>query len=288
MTIFESIVQGVIQGITEFLPISSSGHLTIAQYFLGQKENNLLFDVCLHLGTLISVFFVYRNIFFKLFISSFTIIPKFFSGKKRNYDEKTVINLFFSLLPLFFLFVPLPKTKNLKTFASNLASSGDISIVGFSLIATSILLIAGFLYSRRVCSKKKNCYNKMSDMSLTNSFVIGVSQLFATIFPGLSRSGTTLSIGLLQGINRETALDFSFIMGTPAILAASFLELIEAKSRGIHIEVFPVLTGVLVSAFVGFLSIKLFKWVLSNDKTWIFSLYSFILGILILIFKNWV
>ena len=125
-------------------------------------------------------------------------------------------------------------------------------------------------------------------MSLTNSFVIGVSQLFATIFPGLSRSGTTLSIGLLQGINRETALDFSFIMGTPAILAASFLELIEAKSRGIHIEIFPVLTGVLVSAFVGFLSIKLFKWVLSNDKTWIFSLYSFILGILILIFKNWV
>ena len=286
MTIFEAVIQGIIQGLTEFLPISSSGHLTIFQHFLNLKENNLLFDVCLHLGTLLSVIFIYYDTFLKLFASLFTLIPKLFSDKKKNNYEKMIINLFFSLVPLFFLFVPLPEIKNLKTFASQLADSGDISIVGLSLIVTSILLILGVLCSKNF-SHKKNA-NKNNEITPRKAFIIGISQLFATIFPGLSRSGSTLSIGLMQGIKRETALDFSFIMGTPAILAASILEIMEVKSKNIDIEFAPILIGILVSAIVGFLSIKLFKWILSNDKTWIFSLYSFIVGVSILIFKRWI
>ena len=288
MTVFEAIIQGIVQGLTEFLPISSSGHLKIAQYFLNLKENNLLFDVCLHLGTLFSVIFIYYDILLRLFVASFTLVPKLFSDKKKNSYEKMVMNLFFSLVPLFFLFFPIPRIKNLKTFASRLADSENISIVGFSLIVTSILLILGFLYSKKFLGKRDVHGNKIDKITPRKAFIIGISQLFATIFPGLSRSGSTLSIGILQGIRRETALDFSFIMGIPAILAASILEIMEINSKKINIELIPILAGIFVSAVVGFLSIKFFKWILSNDKTWIFSLYSFIVGILVLIFQNWV
>ena len=123
-------------------------------------------------------------------------------------------------------------------------------------------------------------------MSLIDSLFIGVAQLAASIFPGLSRSGSTLSAGLFRGIKRESALDFSFIMGTPAILAASILEFKEAKELGINIDWKTTFIGMMVSAFVGFLSIKLFKILVSNDKTWIFSLYSLLVGSLILIFGS--
>ena len=287
MKIFDSIIQGIIQGLTEFLPVSSSGHLTIAQHLMGMKENNLLFNVALHLGTLFSVVFVYHNLLFKLFTSFFTLIPKILSKKSKNKYEIIVLNFIFSLIPLFLLFVPIPKIKNLKTFASSLASCNNISIVGVSLIVTSILLTVGTLYSDKLSHRKKFSLMKISDIKPINSFLIGVAQLVSAIFPGLSRSGSTMSVGLLQGIKREDALDFSFIMGTPTILAAVVLEFKEAKDLDIHMDWNIVIVGIFVSAIVGFLSIKLFKWFVSNDKTWIFSLYSFILGSLILISENW-
>lgn len=287
MTIFDSIIQGIIQGLTEFLPVSSSGHLAIAQYFLGIKENNLIFNVALHLGTLFSVIFVYYKFLFKLVISFFTLIPKLFSKKSKNKNEIIVLNFIYSLVPLFLLFVPIPKIKNLKTFASYLASTNNISIVGISLIITSALLTFSSLYSNKISSKKHFSLMKISEMKPMNSLLIGIAQLVAAIFPGLSRSGSTTSIAMLQGIKREDALDFSFIMGTPTILAAAILEFKEAKELGISMDWSIISVGVIVSAIVGFLSIKLFKLFVSKNKTWIFALYSLIVGISILILKNW-
>jgi undecaprenyl-diphosphatase len=190
-----------------------------------------------------------------------------------------------SLIPLFLLFVPIKNIKNLKTFASNLAESGNIKIVGISLIVTGILLITSSIYSKSL-NKNKFSQKKMSEMSLIDSLFVGVAQLAASIFPGLSRSGSTLSVGLFRGIKRESALDFSFIMGTPAILAASILEFKEAKELGINIDWKTTFVGMMVSAFVGFLSIKLFKILVSNDRTWVFSVYSLLVGSLILIFGS--
>ena len=287
MTIFDSIIQGIIQGLTEFLPVSSSGHLAIAQYFLGIKENNLIFNVALHLGTLLSVIFVYYKLLFTLFTAFFTLIPKLFSKKSKSKYEIIVLNFIYSLVPLFFLFVPLPKIKNLKTFASFLASTNNISIVGISLIVTSALLTFSSLYSNKISSRKHFSLKKISEMKPINSFLIGIAQLVAAIFPGLSRSGSTVSVALLQGIKREDAVDFSFIMGTPTILAAAILEFKEAKEMGISVDWNIIFVGIIVSAIVGFLSIKLFKWFVSKDKTWIFALYSLIVGISILILKTW-
>lgn len=283
MTIFDSIIQGIVQGLTEFLPVSSSGHLSIAQYFLGIKENNLLFNVALHVGTLFSVIFVYYKLLIKLFMSFFTLLPKIFSKKSKNKYETIVLNFIFSLFPLFLLFVPLPKIKNLKTFASFLASTNNISIVGISLIITSALLTFSTLYYGKISRKKHFSFMKISEMKPINSFLIGVAQLVAAIFPGLSRSGSTVSVALFQGIKREDALDFSFIMGTPTIVAASILELKEAREQGINIDWNIIFVGIVVSAIVGFLSIKLFKWFVSKDKTWIFALYSLIIGVSILV-----
>lgn len=287
MTIFDSIIQGVVQGLTEFLPISSSGHLAIAQYFLGIKENNLLFDVSLHVGTLLSVVFVYYKSLINILFSSFSTIFKLFTKKKRNKNEILSLNIIISLIPLFFLFVPIPKIGSLKSLATNLAESGNISIVGISLIVTSVLLTLGSLYSYKLSSKKHFSLSKMSEISPFNSFIIGVSQLVASIFPGLSRSGTTMSTGLLLGMAREDAIDFSFIMGTPTILAASVLEFKESRELGIYMDWNIVFVGIITSAIVGFLSIKFLKWIVSQDRTWIFSAYSFVVGSLILILKYW-
>ena len=278
MKIVDAIIQGIVQGVTEFLPVSSSGHLAISQYFLGtDNENNLLFNVCLHLGTLFSVLFVYRKIILKLIISFF----KLFENSEKDKHQKLAINLIIALLPLFFLFVPLPKIKNLKSLASSLAESGSLLPIGISLIFTSILILIGFLCSKSSNKTKKNIF----EINSKNSFLIGFAQMFAAVFPGLSRSGSTLSFGLMQNIDKKSAIDFSFLLGIPAIIAASILEFKEAIESGIKIELIPTLVGMLAAAVFGFLSIKLFKWLVSSDKLWIFSIYTFILGLIIIIFR---
>ena len=278
MKIFDAIIQGIVQGVTEFLPVSSSGHLAISQYFLGtDNENNLLFNVCLHLGTLFSVLFVYRQIILKLIISFFEL----FKNSEKDKYQKLTINLIIALLPLFFLFVPLPKIKNLKSLASSLAESGSLLPIGISLIFTSILILIGFLCSKSSNKTKKNIF----EINSKNSFLIGFAQMFAAVFPGLSRSGSTLSVGLMQNINKKSAIDFSFLLGIPAIIAASVLEFKEALESGIKIEFIPTIIGMLISAVFGFLSIKLFKWLVSSNKLWIFSIYTFILGLIIIIFR---
>lgn len=278
MKIFDAIIQGIVQGVTEFLPVSSSGHLAISQYLLGtDNENNLLFNVCLHLGTLFSVLFVYRKIILKLIISFFEL----FKNSEKDKYQKLAINLIIALLPLFFLFVPLPKIKNLKSLASSLSESGSLLPIGISLIFTSILILIGFLCSKSLNKTKKNIF----EINSKNSFLIGFAQMFAAVFPGLSRSGSTLSVGLMQNIDKKSAIDFSFLLGIPAIIAASILEFKEAIESGIKIELIPTLVGMLAAAVFGFLSIKLFKWLVSSNKLWIFSIYTFILGLIIIIFR---
>lgn len=279
MTIFDSIIQGIIQGFTEFLPISSSGHLMIAQYFLGIKENNLFLSLSLHVGTLLSVLIVYKDTFIKLFKSIFSLPSKILSQKKKTKEENLLINLFWSLVPLTFLLIPIPGIGNLKKFASYLSSSGNIIVVGLSLIATSILLFLGIL------STKNFSHSKKYQITPFRAFLIGVFQSCAGIFPGLSRSGSTLSCGLMLGIERHDSLDFSFILGTPTILLASLIEFKEVHDLGVKIDVIPIIVGIIVSAIVGCLSIKLFKWLLSNDKTWIFAIYSFLVGLSIVFLK---
>ncbi|MDR1364328.1 MAG: undecaprenyl-diphosphate phosphatase [Oscillospiraceae bacterium] len=274
MTNFSAIIQGIIQGITEFLPVSSSGHLMLSQYFLGIHENNLIFDIALHVGTLISVIIVYYKTVFRLFFAFFSCIGNLFSKQKKSNDERLLINLFISLLPLFAMFIKIPGIGKIKDFASNLIDSSNLTIVGLAFIVTSVLLFFGDLISKNYSN-----FKKLDKISFKDSILVGISQFFAAIFPGLSRSGSTLSVGLMCGIERQSIIDFSFLMSIPTIIAAALLKFKEIRSYSISIDRNILILGILSSAITGVLTIKLFKWLVQNDKTKIFVIYTFILGI---------
>lgn len=299
MKIFDLVVQGVVQGLTEFLPVSSSGHLLISQHILGVKDNNLFFNIILHIGTLLAVLAVYYKLVWELILACFSIVKKIFakefSFSELSDKEHMVVSLFFGLVPLFMLFLPVPWTgSNVKGIAEQLAGSNNIIIVGISLVATAILLNLGihhkksYKLSRSDSSLKKfnlEEIDRKQKVGIIDAIYIGVTQFAAAIFPGLSRSGSTLSTGLLRGIDKQTALDFSFVLGIPSIIAAALVECKDAVEAGAISSdgIVPMVIGMVVSAVVGFLSIKLFKWLLKTDKMQIFVRYTFSVGLICII-----
>ncbi|MDR1627368.1 MAG: undecaprenyl-diphosphate phosphatase [Oscillospiraceae bacterium] len=296
MNIISAAIQGIVQGLTEFLPISSSGHLLLTQHILGQQQDNLFFNVMLHVGTLISVMLVYYKTIFDLIIAFFSLIKDVFTGKfnfsKLDGNKRMVLMLIISLVPLFLVFLPLPEpTKNIKGFAEILSNDKNIILVGICLIITSFLLTLGVKVSREKSSKhllklKKNnimVSHEKKEYNIIDAIYVGITQFISVIFPGISRSGSTLSVSLMRGINRQKAIDFSFILGIPAVIAASLLEIkevFESDSAMATIDISGIIVGILFSAVVGFLSIKLFKWILFKDRTDIFIIYTLAVGIL--------
>ncbi len=294
MTILDAIIQGVVQGLTEFLPVSSSGHLTITQHILGVTEDNLFFSVMLHIGTLVAVIAFYHKLIWRLIKEFISIIGDILTGKfkwkEMSDDRRMVIMLIIGLLPLVLLFVPIPGTDmKVKDLADVFTGGNYFYIVGISLIVTSILLLIGSIRSRGEVAMRHAKEGKVeaarTALTVPDAIVVGITQCFAAIFPGLSRSGSTLSAGQIRGLNKQTALDYTFILGTPAIVAAALLESKEALEApgGISIEILPVIVGMIVAAVVGYLSIVLFKWLLKTDKMIIFIIYTAIVGIGVLV-----
>lgn len=297
MGIFEAIIQGIVQGLTEFLPVSSSGHLAITQHVMGVTENNLFFNVMLHIGTLVAVVAFYYKLIWRLIKEFVSIIKDIFTGKfsfkSMNHDRKMIFMLVVALLPLFLLFLPVPGTDlKIKDYADIL--SGDSKyfiVVGISLLVTSILLTLGNIFNNKL-KKREAATGTLSQhgagkqsLTVVDAIVVGLTQCCAAIFPGLSRSGSTLAAGQLRGVNRQTALDFTFIMAIPSILAAAVLELSDALSApgGIGISVWVILVGMISAAIVGYLSIVLFKWLLKTNKMIVFIVYTAVVGVAVII-----
>lgn len=294
MTIVEAIIQGVVQGLTEFLPVSSSGHLTITQHVLGLdlEGGNLFFNVMLHIGTLVAVVAFYHKLIWRLIKAFFSMIGDIFTGKFRwkelSDDKRMVIMVIIGLLPLALLFLPVPGTgMKLKDFVESFNTSKYFIVVGICLLLTSILLFIGNRCSRSDVPMKhaKGGETGRTSMNVVDALVVGLTQCFATL-PGLSRSGSTLSVGQMRGLNKQTALDYTFILGTPAIIAAAVLEGKDALESGmdaISADIVPIIVGMVVSAVVGYLAIALFKWLLKTDKMIIFIIYTAIIGIAVIV-----
>ena len=294
MTILEAVIQGVVQGLTEFLPVSSSGHLTITQHVLGLdlEGGNLFFNVMLHIGTLVAVIAFYHKLIWRLIKAFFSMIGDIFSGKFRwkelSDDKRMVIMVIIGLLPLALLFVPVPGTgMKLKDYVESFNTEKYFIVVGICLLLTSILLFIGGRCSRRAVPMKhaKGGESGRTSMNVLDALVVGVTQCFATL-PGLSRSGSTLAAGQMRGLNKQTALDYTFILGTPAIIAAALLEGKDALEGGldqIKADLVPILIGMAVAAVVGYLAIALFKWLLKTDKMIIFVIYTAIAGIAVIV-----
>lgn len=295
MTILEAIIQGIIQGATEFLPVSSSGHLSISQHMFGIELPGILFDVMLHLGTLIAVVFVYRDLILRLIKEFFSlckdIVHKNFRWSGMNHDRRLIFMLIFGLLPLFLLFVPIPGTgMKLKDLSELLASDSGIVAEGIALLATSGLLFLG-IHANRL-TQQKTVKNRAGEtvpakgrkkIHTIDALCIGLTQCLAAVFPGLSRSGSTLSVGLLRGINQQTALDYSFVLGIPAIAAAALVSLLDVGSSAEAIGIAPLIVGVITAAIVGFLAIKLLRWIVTTNKLEIFAYYALIVGSIVTI-----
>ncbi len=290
MSVMQAIIQGIIQGLTEFLPVSSSGHLSLAQHFMGVKVESLLFDVMLHIGTLLAVLIVYRRLVWRLILSLFGLIRDVFTGRfhwrRMDPDRRLLMMLIIGLLPLFLLFLPVPGTGyRIKDYADLWATDNDIVVEGCALVATSVLLIFGIIATRRnsAAARKSGGRSGRRSFHTADALCVGFAQCVAAVFPGLSRSGSTLSVGLMRGISRQAALDYSFVLGIPAIIAAAALELKDAVHAPVAIGVAPLFAGILSSAVVGFFAIKLLRWMVASDRLGVFACYTMILGILVIV-----
>lgn len=290
MTILDAALQGIIQGATEFLPVSSSGHLSISQHIFGIQLPGILFDIMLHLGTLVAVIFVYRQLVWKLmkeFCSLCNdVVHQRFKWSEMNRERRLLMMLIIGLLPLFLLFLPIPGTgMKVKDFSEMLGSDSSILMEGLSLLLTGTLLFLGIHANKQ--NRQKMVKNREGNMvpskgrrkiHTIDALAIGFTQCMAAIFPGLSRSGSTLSVGLMRGISQQTALDYSFVLGIPSIAAAALVSIKDIGSTGESIGAAPLLVGVITSAIVGFLAIKLLRWIVTTNKMEIFAYYALVVG----------
>lgn len=281
MEYLKAIILGIVQGATEFLPVSSSGHLSVFQHFMGLSgEGSLQLTVFLHIGTLVAVIAVYYKTFWKLLKEIGKTVGDVFTRKldtKHVSDDRHMLYMMFiSCLPLLFLFIPVGGGRNLKDLVEGLANDTDILVEGFCFLVTAILLLTG----SRAARVKKNIRPVVEGK---DAWWVGVAQLAAAAFPGISRSGSTISTGMLLGVNKDYMVEYSFVLGTPAILAAALLEIKDALEGGaMALSLGPVLVGIVVAALVGVAAIKLLEWLVHKDKFQFFGYYCLILSAVVI------
>ncbi len=290
MTLLQAIIQGIVQGLTEFLPVSSSGHLAVTQHVLGVSLDSIFFDILLHLGTLIAVCFVYYKLIGRLIAEFFRSIGDIFRGKfsfkDMSEDRRLLVMLVVGLIPLFLLFIPIPGTDmKVKDLSDMWATDSNILVEGIAFIVTSCLLFMAIVLGGKSGGRKRGGAHfsderNRKEIRLGDAVTIGFTQLVAALLPGLSRSGSTMSAGMMRGVNKQTALDYSFVLGIPTILAAAVFSVKDISSADVAaLSVGVIVAGLVSSAVFGFLAIKLFKWLVASDKLIIFAVYTLILGV---------
>ena len=277
---------GIVQGLAEFLPISSSGHLALFQsiFNIGNTENLFTFNIFLHIGTLAAVFLMYRKDIFPLVPAFFTLCGKLFKGqlflreeaeegKKGKLTlnatpcEKMVIMIIIATLPLLLTVFYKDYVEMLNAYPK---------VIGGILIFNGVVLFV----SDRLARTGKSLEGATAKDALT----VGLLQAVAVV-PGLSRSGTTITAGLLRGFDRDFAVKFSFILSIPTILGASILEIPDVIAEPIPSADIPsYIIGMVTAAVVGFAAMKLLTLISKRSNFTVFSFYCWAVGIITVIF----
>ena len=272
MSIWNAALLGLVQGIAEFLPISSSGHLSIINnlFKISELENgHLLFDVLLHFATLISILVVYwheiKEMVFE--VLSFVNIGPLAGYRKEHYPgARLFFMLIIATLPLF-LILPIKDRLELLYYHN--------VFIGVAIILTGCLLFV----SDKMLPGKKN----ERTMTISDSLIIGLCQCVATI-PGLSRSGTTITAGIATGLRRDYAVKFSFFLSIPAVLGANILSIVDAFKAGVDWACFPAyLVGMAVALVSGIISINFLKYISAKGKFGGFAYYCWVVGVLAIV-----
>jgi len=250
MTLTEAIISGVVQGVTEFLPISSSGHLVLLHRYFGLTEPGLFFDICLHAGTLAAIL-----VFFRKDIVSIVIERK----------AVWIWGILIGTVPA--VAVALLFEDRIETFF------GEPSKVAYMFIATAIALFLGQFFMSKAASRAR-------DLSLPDAFLVGVAQAFS-LLPGVSRSGATISAGLIRGLKTDTAFRFSFLLSIPAVAGAVLYKIIKRMLQGDVFSGDPMnfAAGTSVAFIVGLASLPLLLRVMRTRRLYLFGIYCLVLGV---------
>lgn len=250
MDYIDAVILGIIQGLTEFIPISSSGHLVLTEHFLNIKMPGIMFELSVHMGTLLSVIIYFRKRIVRLVQSIFIADAK--------EDRKMVLYLIYGTIPVV-IFVLLLRGTIEKTFGSPLATSFLLVVTGLILLSTAI-------------PKKGE-----KGINLIRAIMIGMAQALA-IFPGISRSGISISAGLFAGIKPVKAAEFSFLLYIPAMFAALTYKNGELATGNI-ISAGEYIVGILVSFLTGLLAVYILLGLIKKGKFQYFGVYCLLIGI---------
>lgn len=261
---WEAILLGLVQGLTEFLPVSSSGHLAIGRELLGvEASGDLVFEVAVHAATVLSTILVFRKEIWKLLQGLFRF--------RMNDETDYILKILVSMIPVFVVGVFF-KDNVEELFAS-------LTVVGFALIVTALLLFFSDFASRRAQTEN----SARNGISWWQALAVGVGQALAVI-PGLSRSGTTISTGLLCGVKREVMAQFSFLMVLVPILGEAFLDVVGGDMAASSIGALPLALGFLAAFASGLFACRVMIALVRRARLGWFALYCAIVGALVLIF----
>lgn len=258
MTLFQAIFLAIVQGITEFLPISSSGHLVLFQKLFGLSSPPVLFDVFLHLGTLMATLVFFRK--------ELWLLVKEWKGKKNQW----MFLIIGSVPAAFFGFWLNSKTDRI---------FDSLGLTGIMWIFFGILLI-----STRWLTKGKSLQKKATDIKWTDAIIIGLFQAVA-LFPGVSRSGSTIIGGMFRNFSRENAFFLSFLLSIPAVLGAVTLKFVDGSVGKVSLGMGMV--SIIIAGLVGYFSLKFLEKTLRSDKFYLFGFYSLILGTIVFLKVNY-
>lgn len=281
MPIYQAVVLAIVQGLGEFIPISSSGHLIIVRRLLGWNElspaHELSFDVALHFGTLLSVLFYFRRTWFQ-------IIRAALGGKVVRFSESgaTDANLTAEeqkderMLLWFLVIATIPGAIAGKLLEH---SAEDYFREHIFLIAGALIVVALLMWLGEKIGKLTT---PLTRITLVDSLIIGIAQAFALI-PGVSRSGSTITAGLFKGLTREAAVRFSFLLSTPLIAGAALVKAHELHKEGLPSDMrMPVLVGIIVSALVGYAAIAWLIRYLQSNSLRVFIIYRIVAGVAVI------
>ena len=261
----QALILGLVQGLTEFLPVSSSGHLAIGREILGvEAAEDLVFEITVHVATVLATIIVFRKQIWKLLCGLF----------KFKYNDETdyILKICVSMIPVFIVGMFF-KDKVEALFTSLL-------VVGLALIVTAMLLLFSDIYGGRGKVAAKQYRN---GIGWWQALTVGIGQAFAVI-PGLSRSGTTISTGLLCGVKREAVAQFSFLMVLVPILGEAFLDLVGGDVAASSIRTVPLLVGFLAAFVSGLFACKVMIALVKKAKLRWFALYCALVGLAVIIY----
>ncbi len=277
MEILKALLLGIVQGITEFLPISSSGHLSLFRHLFNiETESAGLFSAMLHIGTLVAILLMFYKPIYELFEEFVLCFKDLFSGKftfnlkKMSPTRRMLFMFVISCVPLLLLLIPTGNGNTLMDSVEVFSSDDSVLAEGICFMFTGFLLILGTTLNANF-KKKKN-------ITPVSALFIGIAQFFAACFPGISRSGSTISAGLSCGVSKKSAIRYSFILSVPAVLASGLVEFKDAMETDVIVPVFPLIIGVITSAVVGVFAIKLLQILMKKDLFRYFGFYCLALG----------